>query len=247
MTPVETFAGETRRRVRPRRLRPLDGRSALVAGGAEGRRLGRQRRRRATAPPPTASRSSISPEADWSRVQGARAVARRAADPSRSRTGRSQRAGAAGVPVIGDIELFARERAARAPARAVRRHHRHQRQVDHHGADRPCAEGGGPRGRARRQHRRADPRPAAAVRRPRPCDRVLVLSRSISRPRSRRASGCCINITPDHLDRHGDIEHYAAIKERLVASAEIALVGVDDEASTGDLRRASARRGPAAS
>jgi UDP-N-acetylmuramoylalanine--D-glutamate ligase len=40
--------------------------------------------------------------------------------------------------------------------------------------------------------------------------------------------GVLINITPDHLDRHGTMENYAAVKERLVARAEIALVGVDD-------------------
>lgn len=40
--------------------------------------------------------------------------------------------------------------------------------------------------------------------------------------------GVLINITPDHLDRHGTMENYAAVKERLVAGAEIALVGVDD-------------------
>ena len=41
--------------------------------------------------------------------------------------------------------------------------------------------------------------------------------------------GMLINVTPDHLDRHGTVEAYAAIKERLVANAGIALVGVDDE------------------
>ncbi|HZZ62736.1 MAG TPA: UDP-N-acetylmuramoyl-L-alanine--D-glutamate ligase [Roseiarcus sp.] len=41
--------------------------------------------------------------------------------------------------------------------------------------------------------------------------------------------GLLINITPDHLDRHGDLARYAAIKERLVARSAIALVGVDDE------------------
>jgi len=40
--------------------------------------------------------------------------------------------------------------------------------------------------------------------------------------------GVLINLTPDHIDRHGTMENYAAIKERLVAAAEIALVGVDD-------------------
>ena len=41
--------------------------------------------------------------------------------------------------------------------------------------------------------------------------------------------GLLINITPDHLDRHGDLARYAAIKERLVAHSDVALVGVDDE------------------
>jgi UDP-N-acetylmuramoylalanine--D-glutamate ligase len=41
--------------------------------------------------------------------------------------------------------------------------------------------------------------------------------------------GLLINITPDHLDRHGDLARYAAVKERLVANSEVALIGVDDE------------------
>ena len=41
--------------------------------------------------------------------------------------------------------------------------------------------------------------------------------------------GALLNITPDHLDRHGALENYAAIKERLVANADVALIGVDDE------------------
>ncbi len=41
--------------------------------------------------------------------------------------------------------------------------------------------------------------------------------------------GLMINLTPDHIDRHGTLEAYAAIKERLVAASDIALVGVDDE------------------
>jgi UDP-N-acetylmuramoylalanine--D-glutamate ligase len=43
--------------------------------------------------------------------------------------------------------------------------------------------------------------------------------------------GALINLTPDHLDRHGTMENYAAIKERVVANAKIALIGVDDEHS----------------
>jgi UDP-N-acetylmuramoylalanine--D-glutamate ligase len=40
--------------------------------------------------------------------------------------------------------------------------------------------------------------------------------------------GVLLNLTPDHLDRHGAMENYAAIKERLVAGADVAVVGVDD-------------------
>jgi UDP-N-acetylmuramoylalanine--D-glutamate ligase len=44
--------------------------------------------------------------------------------------------------------------------------------------------------------------------------------------------GILINLTEDHLDRHGSMEHYAEVKERLVAgvpSNGTAVVGVDDD------------------
>jgi UDP-N-acetylmuramoylalanine--D-glutamate ligase len=41
-----------------------------------------------------------------------------------------------------------------------------------------------------------------------------------------------LNLTPDHLDRHGTMQHYADIKERLVAGAKTAVIGVDDSYST---------------
>ncbi|WP_342108985.1 UDP-N-acetylmuramoyl-L-alanine--D-glutamate ligase [Methylobacterium sp. SI9] len=43
--------------------------------------------------------------------------------------------------------------------------------------------------------------------------------------------GVLMNITPDHLDRHGTMEQYAAIKERLIQGAGLAVVGVDDAPS----------------
>ncbi|MGP9821404.1 UDP-N-acetylmuramoyl-L-alanine--D-glutamate ligase [Salinarimonas sp. NSM] len=55
--------------------------------------------------------------------------------------------------------------------------------------------------------------------------------------------GCLINITPDHLDRHGTLEAYAAIKERLVAGARTALVGVDDDLTNAIGKRLSEREG----
>ncbi|WP_275783505.1 UDP-N-acetylmuramoyl-L-alanine--D-glutamate ligase [Pararhizobium gei] len=42
------------------------------------------------------------------------------------------------------------------------------------------------------------------------------------------SAGILLNLTPDHLDRHGDMDHYAAIKERLIAGSHTAIVGVDD-------------------
>jgi UDP-N-acetylmuramoylalanine--D-glutamate ligase len=44
--------------------------------------------------------------------------------------------------------------------------------------------------------------------------------------------GILINLSEDHLDRHGTMEHYAAVKERLVAGVPrqaTAVIGVDDE------------------
>ncbi len=43
--------------------------------------------------------------------------------------------------------------------------------------------------------------------------------------------GILLNVTEDHIDRHGTIEHYAEVKERLVAQVQrggTAIVGVDD-------------------
>ena len=50
--------------------------------------------------------------------------------------------------------------------------------------------------------------------------------------------GVLLNVTPDHLDRHGTIENYAAVKAGLVLGAKKAVVGVDDQycrAITGKL------------
>ena len=44
--------------------------------------------------------------------------------------------------------------------------------------------------------------------------------------------GILINLSEDHLDRHGTMAHYASVKERLVAGVPrdgTAIVGVDDE------------------
>lgn len=49
-----------------------------------------------------------------------------------------------------------------------------------------------------------------------------------------------LNVSADHIDRHGDIEHYAALKARIFAGAETAVVNSDDPRvaamPTGDAR-----------
>jgi UDP-N-acetylmuramoylalanine--D-glutamate ligase len=55
--------------------------------------------------------------------------------------------------------------------------------------------------------------------------------------------GILINLSPDHLDRHGTMENYAAVKERLVAQARVSLIGVDDDMTDAIGRRLSQRDG----
>lgn len=59
-------------------------------------------------------------------------------------------------------------------------------------------------------------------------------------PSLRPSVGVLLNVTEDHLDRHGTIENYAAIKERLAARIEsggTAVVGIDDEWTHAAARR----------
>ncbi len=53
--------------------------------------------------------------------------------------------------------------------------------------------------------------------------------------------GVLLNISADHIDRHGNLRNYAAIKERLIAGVSLngtAVVGVDDELSASVAERA---------
>lgn len=47
-------------------------------------------------------------------------------------------------------------------------------------------------------------------------------------PRLAPTVGVHLNLSEDHLERHGTMQNYAAIKARLVAASEHAIVGVDD-------------------
>jgi UDP-N-acetylmuramoylalanine--D-glutamate ligase len=52
--------------------------------------------------------------------------------------------------------------------------------------------------------------------------------------------GILLNVSEDHIDRHGTLEHYAEVKERLVAGVQpqgTAIVGVDDEWSRSAAER----------
>ncbi len=151
-------------------------------------------------------------------------------------------ADAAGVPIVGDIELFARERGARAPdapfvaitgtngkstTTALIAHVLRE-------AGRDVAMGGN------------IGVPVLDLPPPAPLRTHVVECSSYQidlAPSLAPSVGLLINITPDHLDRHGDLAGYAAVKERLVAHSDVALVGVDDEPCREIYARLKARAG----
>ncbi len=50
-------------------------------------------------------------------------------------------------------------------------------------------------------------------------------------------AGILLNLTPDHIDRHGTMQHYADVKARLVEASRTAIVGVDDAFCAGIAER----------
>ncbi|MCF8470934.1 MAG: UDP-N-acetylmuramoyl-L-alanine--D-glutamate ligase [Parvibaculum sp.] len=57
--------------------------------------------------------------------------------------------------------------------------------------------------------------------------------------------GVLLNITPDHIDRHGTVEHYAEVKGRLLArqaEKDTAVIGVDEPRTREICMRERARR-----
>ncbi|MCA1951619.1 MAG: UDP-N-acetylmuramoyl-L-alanine--D-glutamate ligase [Hyphomicrobiales bacterium] len=138
------------------------------------------------------------------------------------------RAQAAGVEIIGDIELFCRERRRIAPASSfiavtgTNGKSTTTALIAHllGAAGREVAMGGN------------IGTPVLALAPPDP-GRVHVIEVSSYQidlaPALAPTIGILLNLTPDHLDRHGDMERYAAIKERLVQAADAAIIGVDDD------------------
>ena len=54
-----------------------------------------------------------------------------------------------------------------------------------------------------------------------------------------------LNITPDHIDRHGDLAGYVAAKENIFArqqAGDCAVIGIDDAAVARRLRQAGRAR-----
>ncbi len=156
----------------------------------------------------------------------------------------------AGVEVIGDVELFVRERRALAP-------------------DCPFIAITGTNGKStttaliahllkasgRDTQLGGNIGTAVLTLDPPASDRFYVVECSSYQidlaPTINPTAGILLNLTPDHLDRHGTMQHYADVKERLVAGSRTAIVGDDDsycsliadrlERADVDVRRISRR------
>ena len=149
----------------------------------------------------------------------------------------------AGVEIIGDVELFVRERRAHAP-------------------DCPFIAITGTNGKStttaliahilkasgRDTQLGGNIGTAVLTLDPPAADRFYVVECSSYQidlaPTLNPSAGILLNLTPDHLDRHGSMEHYADIKERLIAGSDTAIVGVDDVYTEAIADRADAFRAP---
>jgi len=138
---------------------------------------------------------------------------------------------AAGVEVIGDVELFVRERRAHAP-------------------DCPLIAITGTNGKStttaliahilkssgRDTQLGGNIGTAILTLDPPKAERFYVVECSSYQidlaPTLNPSAGILLNLTPDHLDRHGTMQHYADIKERLIAGSKTAVIGVDDSFCT---------------
>jgi len=172
---------------------------------------------------------------------------------------------AAGVEVIGDIEIFCRERRARAPgapfiaitgtngkstttaliAHILRTLGRDVQMGGNIGVpilslEEPTPVAGG--------QPKAHESPSVASGQLKAHESIFVIEMSSFQidltPSLAPTIGLLLNLSPDHLDRHGPADdadtamrNYAAIKERLVVGSDVALVGVDDEHCVEILRR----------
>ncbi|MEP6355791.1 MAG: UDP-N-acetylmuramoyl-L-alanine--D-glutamate ligase [Hyphomicrobiales bacterium] len=141
-----------------------------------------------------------------------------------------KKAHAAGIEIIGDIELFNRERLAIAPdsqfvaitgtngkstTTALIAHI-----LSHAGLD---VQMGGNIGRAVLTLDALSSDKAYVVE----CSSYQIDLAPTLQP----SIGVHLNISADHLDRHGTVENYSDVKARLVLNADHAIIGVDDDFS----------------
>lgn len=134
---------------------------------------------------------------------------------------------AAGVEIIGDVEMFCRERAARAPNAPL------IAITGTNGKSTTTALIAHILASAGRDVQMGGNIGRAIMTLEAPVDgRHYVVECSSYQidlaPSLAPTAGILLNLTPDHLDRHGTMQHYAEIKERLVAGSDTAIVGVDD-------------------
>src|SRR6201996_6451281 len=151
-----------------------------------------------------------------------------------------EHARAATVPVIGDVELFAREVTGKAPIIAITGTNGKSTTTALIGhVLKACgfdAQVGGNIGKSVLE---LSP-PAAKT--------IYVLEMSSFQidlaPGLTPDVGILSNLSPDHIDRHGSMENYAAIKARMVSSAtKHALIGVDDDWSSAIFTKLAAKSG----
>ncbi|MEW9305061.1 UDP-N-acetylmuramoyl-L-alanine--D-glutamate ligase [Labrys neptuniae] len=142
-------------------------------------------------------------------------------------------AAAHGVEVIGDIELFVRERRARAPGApfiaitGTNGKSTTTALIAHlFAAAGRDVQLGGNIGTAILSLEPPSPDKVQGI------ERVYVVECSSYQidlaPSIDPSVAILLNVTEDHLDRHGTLEHYAAVKARLVEGAATPVVGVDD-------------------
>ncbi|MCJ2083454.1 UDP-N-acetylmuramoyl-L-alanine--D-glutamate ligase [Methylobacterium sp. J-090] len=140
------------------------------------------------------------------------------------------KAKAAGIEIIGDIELFCRERARiapQAPFVAI---------TGTNGKSTTTALVAHILARAGRDVQMGGNIGTAILSLAPPApERIHVIELSSFQidltPSLDPGVGVLLNITPDHLDRHGTLERYAGIKARLIAGSDLAVVGIDDAPS----------------
>ncbi len=138
----------------------------------------------------------------------------------------------AGVEIIGDVELFCRERRKHAP-------------------DAPFVAITGTNGKSTTtaliahllRHAGRDVQmggnigvPVLQLEPPSPARHYVIECSSYQidlAPSIDPTVGIMLNVTPDHIDRHGTIEHYAAVKSRVLGRAKVRIVGVDDDYGRG--------------